>query len=104
MPLQNATQLKYRASIEKRVNDQPPDSNLRVSTDGPISGSVALSSCMAWIRREGQLLHVEERYYNPDALGMDDLYVLECLRLVGTAEAIAIAPDALSQSKLKEGI
>lgn len=50
---------------------------------------VALATCVAITKRDGQELQLVERYYNPDTVGMDDIYMQECLRLGGTWEAIA---------------
>jgi hypothetical protein len=50
---------------------------------------VVLASCYAITKRDGQELQMVERYYNPATVGMEDLYMQECLRLGGTWEALA---------------
>jgi hypothetical protein len=48
-----------------------------------------LATCLATTKREGQELELLERYYNFTTVGMDDIYMQECLRLGGTWQALA---------------
>jgi hypothetical protein len=50
---------------------------------------LVLATCIAITKRDGQELQLVERYYNPGTVGMEDLYMQECLRLGGTWQAIA---------------
>ncbi len=50
---------------------------------------LVLATCIAITKRDGQELQLVERFYNPATVGMEDLYMQECLRLGGTWEAIA---------------
>ena len=51
--------------------------------------SLVLATCYAVTKREGQELELIQHYYNPTTVGLEDLYMRECLRLGGTWEALA---------------
>jgi hypothetical protein len=53
------------------------------------ANKVVLATCYAVTKRDDQVLELVERYYNPDTVGMDDIYMTECLRLGGTWQAVA---------------
>lgn len=65
-----------------------PTGRYRISAR-QLSDEMASVSCIARAKREGQELRQEERYYDPNALGMDDLFIQECSRLGGDLEVIA---------------
>jgi hypothetical protein len=62
---------------------------LRKPCSEQFADRLVLATCVAITKREGQELQLIERYYNPDTVGLDDIYLQECLRLGGIWEAVA---------------
>jgi hypothetical protein len=62
---------------------------IRRSCTEQFADRLVLATCIAITKRDGQELQLVERYYDPATVGMEDLYMQECLRLGGTWEAIA---------------
>jgi hypothetical protein len=86
---ETAPEWTTKGAPELRAKLAKLGTELRKPCSEQFANRVVLATCVAISKRDGQELQLVERFYNPDTVGMDDLYMQECLRLGGTWEGLA---------------